>query len=175
MSKPTYAKTNINRTLIKAPIETVWSTLVATDKALPFFFGSICQTKDGLKPGAQYRMVHPNKKVAMVVGEVIDFEPPRLYSHTFRMTNIDEPPCKVTYELVEKDGGTEFTLTIEGALEGGKLIKEMAGAQGFIGSNLKSICETGKPAFTGRMVGVLSPIFGMLAKKTQRIENWPLQ
>ncbi len=175
MSKPTYAKTNINRTLIKAPIETVWSTLVATDKALPFFFGSICQTKDGLKPGAQYRMVHPNKKVAMVVGEVIDFDPPRLYSHTFRMTNIDEPPCKVTYELVEKDGGTEFTLTIEGALEGGTLIKEMAGAQGFIGSNLKSICETGKPAFTGRMVGVLSPVFGMLAKKTQRIENWPLQ
>ncbi len=175
MSKPTYAKTNINRTLIKAPIETVWSTLVATDKALPFFFGSICQTKDGLKPGAQYRMVHPNKKVAMVVGEVIDFDPPRLYSHTFRMTNIDEPPCKVTYELVEKDGGTDFTLTIEGALEGGKLIKEMAGAQGFIGSNLKSICETGKPAFTGRMVGVLSPVFGMLAKKSQRIENWPLQ
>ena len=174
MSDPTYAKTNINRTFIKAPIETVWSTLVATDKALPFFFGSICQTKDGLKPGERYRMVHPNKKVAMVVGEVIAFDPPRIYSHTFQMTNIDEPPCKVTYELVEKDGGTEFSLTIENAIEGGKLIKEMAGAQGFIGSNLKALCETGKPAFTGRMVGVLSPIIGALAKKSQRIENWPL-
>jgi len=174
MTDPTYAKANINRTFIKAPIETVWSTLVATDKALPFFFGSICQTKAGLTPGARYRMVHPNKKVAMVVGEVIAFDPPHLYAHTFQMTNIDEPPCKVTYALVEKDGGTEFSLTIENAIEGGKLIKEMAGAQSFIGGNLKALCETGKPAFTGRMVGILGPIFGLLAKPGQRIEHWPL-
>lgn len=174
MNKPNYAKANINRTFINAPIETVWSTLVATDKALPFFFGSVCETKDGLKAGERYRMVSPNKKVAMVVGEVLTFEPPHTYAHTFQMTNIDEPPCKVTYELTEKDGGTEFCLTIENALEGGKLIKEMAGAQGFIGSNLKSICETGKPAFTGKMIGVFGPIFGLLAKKTQRVEHWPL-
>ncbi|RLJ60193.1 uncharacterized protein YndB with AHSA1/START domain [Litoreibacter meonggei] len=174
MTEPVYAKANINRTFINAPIETVWSTLVATDKALPFFFGSICQTTDGLKVGARYRMVHPNKKVAMVVGEVLAFEPPHIYAHSFQMTNIDEPSCKVTYELVEKDGGTEFTLTIENAIEGGKLIKEMVSAQGFIGTNLKALCETGRPAFTGRMVGILSPIFGLLAKRNQHIENWPL-
>jgi len=173
--EPKFAKAHINRTLIKAPIETVWSTLVATDKSLPFFFGSVCQTKGGLKPGASYRMVHPNKKVAMVVGEVIAFDPPRLYSHTFQMTNIDEPPCKVTYALVEKDGGTEFTLTIENAIEGGKLYKEMAGAQGFIAANLKALCETGKPAFSGRMVGLLSPLFGLLAKKGQNVAHWPLE
>lgn len=171
----TYAKANINKTFIKAPIETVWSTLVATDKSLPFFFGSICQTTNGLKKGANFRMVHPNKKIAMVVGEVLEFDPPRCYAHTFQMTNIDEPPCKVTYSLVEKDGGTEFTLTIENAIEGGKLYKEMVGAQGFIASNLKALAETGKPAFTGKMVGILSPIFGMLAKKHQRIEHWPLE
>ena len=174
MTETVYAKANINRTFIKAPIEIVWSTLVATDKALPFFFGASCQTTDGLKPGAQYRMVHPNKKIAMVVGEVLEFDPPNLYSHTFQMTDIDEPPCKVTYELAEKEGGTEFSLTIENAVEGGKLFKQMVSAQGFIGTNLKSVCETGKPAFTGRMVGVLSPIFGMFAKKKQEIENWPL-
>lgn len=174
MTAPVYAKANVNRTMIKAPIETVWATLVATDKSLPFFFGSMCQTIDGLKPGARYRMVHPNEKIAMVVGEVLEFDPPRIYSHTFQMTNIDEPPCKVSYELVEKDGGTEFTLTIENALEGGKLIKEMAGAQKFIGGNLKALCETGKPAFSGRMVRLISPIFGLLARKSQRVENWPL-
>ncbi len=174
MTEPNYAKANINRTFIEAPIETVWSTLVATDKALPFFFGSICQTKDGLKVGQRYRMVHPNKKIAMVVGEVIAFDPPNIYSHTFQMTNIDEPPCKVTYELVKADGGTEFSLTIENALEGGKLIKEMVSGQEFIGSNLKSICETGKPAFSGKMVGLLGPVFGLLSKKSQKVEHWPL-
>lgn len=174
MSEQKYAPTSVQRTLINAPIETVWSTLVATDKPLPFFFGSICDTQDGLREGAQMRMVHPNGKVVMVVGKVLRFEPPHVYCHTFQMTNIDEPACKVTYTLKEVAGGTEFELMIEEALDGGKLNKEMVGAQNFIGSNLKALCETGKPAFSGRMVGILGPIFGMLAKKKQHIENWPL-
>ena len=90
------------------------------------------------------------------------------------MTNIDEPPCVVTYELVAKDGGTEFSLIITDGVEGSKLLKEMIGGQKFISQNLKAVVETGKPAFSGRMVGILGPIFGMLAKKQQRIENWPL-
>ena len=171
---PTLAEKSINSTFINAPIETVWSTLVATDKALPFFFGSICQTKKGLKPGAKMRMVHPNGKLAMIVGEVLAFEPPNRYSHTFQMTNIDEPPCTVTYELRKKDGGTEFDLIIDNAIEGSKLLKEMKGAQGFIASNLKSIAETDKPAFTGKMVTLLSPVMAWIAKPQQKIENWPL-
>ena len=165
---------SISRTLINAPIETVWSTLVATDKPLPFFFGAICDTKDGLKPGEKMRMVHTNGKIAMVVGEVLAFEPPHRYSHTFKMTNIDEPPCVVTYELVEKDGGTEFSLIITDGVEGSKLLKEMIGGQKFISHSLKAVVETGKPAFSGRMDGILGPIFGMLSKKQQRNENWPL-
>ena len=61
---PKYAEKSVHRTFINAPVETVWSILVATDKPLPFFFGSICDTKDGLKPGARMRMVHPNRKIA---------------------------------------------------------------------------------------------------------------
>ena len=170
----TKAPKSVSRTFIEAPIETVWSTLVATDTPLPFFFGAICETKDGLKPGEKMRMVNPNGKVAMVVGEVLAFEPPHRYAHTFQMTNIDEPPCVVIYELEEKDGGTEFSLIITEAVEGSKLHKEMLGAQGFIANNLKSLVERGKPAFSGRMVGLLLPVLGMLAKKQQRIENWPL-
>lgn len=47
----TPAPKSIQRTFIEAPIETVWATLVATDKPLPFFFGAVCDTTDGLKPG----------------------------------------------------------------------------------------------------------------------------
>lgn len=166
--------THISKTHIAAPVETVWSILVKTDEALPFFFGAICDTKDGLNEGARMRMVHPNRKIAMVVGEVLRFEPPHLYSHTFQMTNIDEPPCTVTYQLTEANGGTDFELVIDGAVPGSKLEKEMLSAQSFIGGNLKALAETGRPAFSGRMVGLLSPLFGMLAKKSQRIENWPL-
>ena len=120
------------------------------------------------------RMVNPNGKVAMVAGEVLAFEPPHRYAHTFQMTNIDEPPCTVTYELREKDGGTEFDLIITEMIAGSELRKQMLGAQGFIASNLKAQAEAGKPAFTGRMVVLMSPIMGMIGKKSQRIENWPL-
>ena len=166
--------TNINRVLINAPKETVWNTLVKTDEALPFFFGGVCQTKDGMREGANYRMVSANRKVAMVVGKVLRFEPPNVYSHTFTMTNIDEPPVTVTYTLTEKEGGTEFELRIDDLVPGSKLAKEMVGGQNFIATNLKSICETGKPAFTGRMVTLLGPIFTRFAKKSQAIENHPL-
>ena len=172
---PKYAEKSVHRTYIEAPIETVWSILVATDKPLPFFFGSICDTADGLKPGAQMRMVHPNRKIAMVVGEVLAFEPPYRYSHTFKMTNLKDDPCQVTYELREKDGGTEFDLIIEGAIEGSDLHKQMIGAQDFISKNLKSLSEKGKPAFSGTMVTLMSPIVALMAKKEQRIEHWPLE
>lgn len=163
-----------NATFIKAPVETVWSILVATDTALPFFFGAICDTRDGLRPGARMRMVHPNRKIAMVVGEVLAFDPPHLYSHTFRMTHIDEGPATVTYRLTPEGDGTRFELIIENAPAGGRLEKEMLGAQKFIGSNLKALSETGRPAFSGRMVGWLSPLMALMAKRSQRIENWPL-
>ena len=169
-----YADKSINRTFINAPVETVWSTLVATDKPLPFFFGTVCQTKDGLKKGAKMRMLNPNGKVAMIVGEVLAFEPPYRYSHTFKMTNLQDDPCIVTYELREKDGGTEFDLIIENAIAGSKLHKEMLGAQGFIAKNLKAMAETGKPAFTGKLVGFMSPIMGLMAKAEQKVEHWPL-
>ena len=44
------AERQVYKTVINAPIETVWNTLVKTDQVLPFFFGSVCQTADGLKP-----------------------------------------------------------------------------------------------------------------------------
>jgi uncharacterized protein YndB with AHSA1/START domain len=170
----TLAPKSIHRTFINASIETVWSTLVATDTPLPFFFGAVCDTRDGLKPREKMRMVHPNGKIAMVVGEVLTFDPPHRYAHTFQMTNIDEPPCVVTYELEAKDGGTQFSLIITEAVAGSKLHKEMVSAQGYIASNLKALAETGKPAFTGRMVTLMAPVIALLSKKKQRIENWPL-
>ena len=45
----------------------------------------------------------------------------------------------------------------------------------FIAKNLKQIAETGKPAFSGTMVTLMSPLVAMMAKKEQRIEHWPLE
>lgn len=167
-------KTYRTRTMIAAPIEVVWNTLVKTDEALPFFFGGVCDTKDGLKPGAKMRMIHPSGKMVMVVGQVLVFDPPHRYSHTFQMTNIDEPPATITYELNEIEGGTQFDLVIENAVAGSKLEKQMVGGQKYISQNLKALVETGKPAFSGRMLMLMSPLLPLFAPKGQRTRNWPL-
>ncbi len=166
----------VYKVVINAPIETVWNTLVKTDAVLPFFFGSVCETKNGLKPGRKIRMVTPDRKIAAVVGEVLEFSPPYRYSHTMAFTQYEgEPASTVTYELKEVPGGTEFSLVTTNVPAGTKSQKSMAQGGPFIVQNLKALAETGKPAFSGRMVMMLNPLMGMMTPKRCRIENWPLE
>ncbi len=165
----------IYKTLIKAPIETVWNTLVKTDEVLPFFFGGVCDTADGLKPGAAMRMITPDRKFASVVGEVLDFSPPYRYAHTMRFTNLEDAPCTVIYELKQTPDGVEFSLITENVPIGSKSEKSMAQGGPFIINNLKALAETGKPALSGRMVVWMAPMMGLFTPKICKIENWPLE
>lgn len=173
--KTAYGEKNMWKVTINAPIETVWNTVVKTDAVLPFFFGSVCDTQGGLKPGKPMRMVSKDRKFAIVVGEVIEFSPPHRYVHTMAFTqNGDEQPARTTYDLKELPGGvTEFTLTCE-AIPGTKTGK-MVQAGTFIVENLKAVCETGKPAFSGSMVLALNPLMGMMTPKISRIDNWSFE
>jgi len=165
----------VYKTIINAPIETVWNTLVKTDAVLPFFFGAVCETKDGLKPGRRMRMVTPDRKFAAVVGEVLEFSPPHRYSHTMAFTQYaGEAASTVTYELKEVPGGTEFSLITTNVPAGTKSEKSMAQGGPFIIQNLKALVETGRPAFSGKLVMMLNPLMGMMTPKICRIENWPL-
>lgn len=172
--KTEYGTKHIWRVVIEAPIETVWNTLVKQDEVLPFFFGAVCETTNGLKPGRKMRMVTPNRKFASVVGEVLEFSPPHRYVHTMSFTQVEgEQPAKTTYELREVEGGTEMTLTTE-TIPGTKTGK-MVSAGGFIVDNLKTLIETGKPAFSGSMVMAMGPAMAIFTPKRSRIENWPLE
>lgn len=173
-SKPaSYGTRQIWKVTIAAPIDVVWSTLVKTDEALPFFFGSVCQTQSGLERGKPMRMVSKDKKFAIVVGEVLEFSPPYRYSHTTSFTRVTgEQPARTTYELKEVPGGTEFTLISE-AIAGTKTGKMNQGGS-FIVNNLKSLIETGKPAFSGSLFMALSPLMALMSPRRSRIENWPL-
>ena len=159
---------------IAAPIDLVWSTLVQTEKVLPFLFGAICETRTGLQPGAKMRMVSADRKRAMVVGEVLAFSPPHLFSHTTAFTQVTgEAPGRTTYELKEIAGGTELTLISE-AVAGSKTAR-MAKSGPFIVNNIKALLETGKPTFAGRLVMLLNAIFGGLMPRVTHVENWPLE
>ncbi len=161
------------KVFIKAPIMEVWNALTKEGEPLPFFFGSVMHTT-GLKPGAQLRMRTPNGKFTAVVGEILECLPPYRFSHSFRFTNLDDPPCVVTYELKEVEGGVEFTLTSDKVPVGTKTEKNMAQGGAFITDVLKSLVETGRPSFGKRVLLLIIGLTAPLSPARCRSDHWPL-
>jgi uncharacterized protein YndB with AHSA1/START domain len=161
------------RVTIRAPIHKVWAELTRTDVALPFFFNGVCKTP-GLAVNAAMRIQSKDGKYTSVVGDVLEFEPPYRYAHTFKFTNLDDPPCIVRYVLKEFDEGTEFTLINENVPPGTKTEKYMTSGGTFITQNLKALIETGKPTFGGRFILLMIRLSAPFTPKQCRSENWPL-
>jgi uncharacterized protein YndB with AHSA1/START domain len=158
---------------IDAPIETVWNTLVRTDEVLPFLFGAVCDTQDGLKPGKPMRMITRDGKFAIAYGEVLEFSPPHRFSHAINFAMAaDEPPGKTTYELRAVEGGTEVTLISE-AIPGSETAK-MARSGQFIVDNLKRVAERRPPTFAARMMMAMGPLMGWFMPARCRAAQWPL-
>lgn len=70
------------------------------------------------------------------VGQAPVFDPHRHNLHVIQTVNIHASSCEVIYPLAEKDGGAEFALTIENAIEGGKVFEEMVRAECFAYANV---------------------------------------
>ncbi len=163
----------VYKVFIRGTIDAVWHEITKTGEAQKCMFNMQLHTA-GLKPGAPIRMRTRNGKYTGVVGEVLEFAPPHRYSHTFRFTNYDDPPCKVTYDLKEVTGGVEFTLTIDDMPKGTKTAKQMTQGGTMIVNALKAIVEHGRPPFGTRMLYVLFRVMEPLSPKRTRSENWPL-
>jgi uncharacterized protein YndB with AHSA1/START domain len=161
------------KVVIAAPIETVWNTIVQTDEVLPFLFGAICDTENGLKPGRPMRMLTKDGKSVVAYGEVLEFSPPHRFSHAINFTMADnEPPGTTTYELKEVPGGTELTLISEAPA--GSQTAKMARSGQFIVDNLKAWIERQSLTLGGRMMLMSSPLVSMFTPARCGAEKWPL-
>src|SRR6266480_3250448 len=109
----------VYKVVIRGTIQAVWREITKTGAAQQAMFNMRLHTT-GLKPGAPIRVRTKSGTYTPIVGEVLEFDPPHRYAHTFRFTQYDDPPCKVTYDLKEVTGGVEFTLTISDLPEGTK-------------------------------------------------------
>ena len=165
----------IYKVTINAPIETVWAELVKTDEVLPFFFGSVCKTTGELTIGSPIAMQTRNGKYRSVVGKVLEFSPPHRYAHTFKFTGYDDPPCTVTYELKEVEGGVEFSLITTNVPADTKTEKGMAQGGKFIVETFKSVVENGRPSFGGRMMLAMIGLFQPFTPKACRSQNWTFE
>ena len=161
------------KVIIKGTIDAVWREITKTDELQQCMFNARMHT-DGLKPGGQIRMRTDSGKFTNVVGEVLEFDPPHRFSHTFKFTTYDDPPCTVTYELKEVSEGVEFTLSVDNMPAGTKTAKQMTRGGDFIVKTLKEIVENGQPSFGTRMLYTVFKVMEPFSPKSSRTENWPI-
>jgi uncharacterized protein YndB with AHSA1/START domain len=161
------------RITIAADIHRVWRELTKTDEAQGAVFNAWLHTA-GLVPGAAMQMRTGSGRHVIVVGEVVEWDPPRRFAHSHRFTQYDDPVCRVAYDLKPVDGGVEVTLTVIDLPAGSATAKSMASGGSMILRNLKSICETGRPPLGTRAMYWMFDRMEFVLPKRTRAQHWPL-
>ena len=99
---------------IDAPVETVWAAITTPEVIKEWFFG--VDTETDWQVGSP--IVHKGSyqgKPYMDKGEITEFDPPHVFAHT-HWSDMSGKPDKpenyehVTWQLAERDGGTQLTL-----------------------------------------------------------------
>ncbi len=163
----------VSKIFISGSIDDVWREITKTGEAQKCFFNNVMH-RTGLRPGAMVQMRSIDNKYVGVVGEILEVDPPHKFSMTFKFTNFDDPPCKVTHLLKEVEGGVEYTLLSEDIPEGTKTAKQMVSGGEMIVKVLKDTIEKGKPSFGIRCLFVLFKVMAPLTPAKCKVENWPL-
>jgi uncharacterized protein YndB with AHSA1/START domain len=163
----------VSRIVIDGSIDAVWRELTKQDEPQLAVFNTWLHAQS-LTPGAPFQMRTASGKKVMVIGKVLDYDPPRRFSHSFRFAGYDDPPCVVTYELRQVDGGVEVTLTVDDIPTGTPTEKGIKGGIPVILTRLKAIVETGKPPLGTRlMYAAFSRLEFTLPSKCD-VANWPM-
>lgn len=157
---------------INGSIDAVWREITKTDEPQGAFFNMQLHTP-GLAVGAPIRMRTKSGKYTGAVGKVVEFDPPHVYAHTFRFTNLDDPECIVRYRLKEVDNGVEFTMELENMPKGAKSTKQMTRGGTMIVNTLKRIVETGRPSMGTRALYTLFRVMEPMTPKKSLTSNWP--
>ena len=156
---------------IRGRIEDVWREITKTDEVQKVMFDM--QLESDLRPGSPMRMNSADRKYTGAVGEVLEFDPPRRYAHTFRFTQYDDAPVTISYDLEETAEGVRFRMTLDGLSPHSKGARQMKSGGPMILRNLKSIVETGKVPFGTRVLYTMFRVMAPLTPKRCRYENWP--
>jgi len=70
---------------IKGTVEAVWREITRTDEPQGAMFNMRMHTP-GLKAGNPLQMRTANGKYTGMVGEVVEWDPPRVFAHTLKFT-----------------------------------------------------------------------------------------
>jgi uncharacterized protein YndB with AHSA1/START domain len=139
MSKPEFVYT----IYIETTPEKLWEALTSSEFSRRYWFGTELRTD--WKIGSPFALVMNGTTTD--VGEILEADPPRRLSYSFKHVLDDEmrneQPSKVVFVLEPYGKLVKLTLTHEGFAEGSKLLDGISKGWPAIMSGLKSLLETG--------------------------------
>lgn len=140
--------TQVYQVFIKATPEQIWEAITNPDFTEKYFHGS--RVKSTFEVGSAYGGWSGDESQQLVDGEVLEADPPRRLSTTWRAlwdpSLAEEAHGRVTWEIEAQDGGfTQLTVVHDQLEESLKTAESVAGGWSFILSGLKTYLETGKP------------------------------
>jgi len=141
----------ISRIVIRGRIEDVWRELTKQGEPQAAIFNAWLHAQR-LAHGAKLQMRTRDGRHTLVIGEILDFDPPRRFAHTFRFTQYDDAPCTVIYELRPVADGVEVSLIVENMPAGTRTAKDMTKGSTMILNTLKAVVENGRPPLGTRLM-----------------------
>jgi len=148
MTTMTATATQVHQLFIKATPEQIWDAITKPEFTTRYFFGSAIDST--FEPGAALNGWSGDRQRLLVDGEVLESDPPRLLSHTWRALYDEETAAerhsRVTWEIEPQDGGiTKLTVVHDELEQAPKTAENVAGGWMYVLSGLKTLLETGKP------------------------------
>ena len=144
MTTMTAQKTQVYEIFIRATPDAIWQAITRPEFTRQYFFGSHvtvdAESYRGLDAGG----------AELVVGPVLEFEPPHRLVHGWRALydpeTATEDESRVTWEIEPQEGGITKLTVVHDQLENApKPAENVAGGWMYILSGLKTLLETGTP------------------------------
>ena len=170
MSEDSELPEHVVRIHIDVPVERVWDEITRSGRVQRALYNTVLETE--LVPGARLRYASPDRKRVFIVGEVVEVEPPRRFSHTYLFTMWKSGgPTLVTWELEPAGSGTRVTVTHSGWTGAHEAPEKVAAGWREILALLKSDLETGTIPLKTRVLYRVMGWFSFALPASTKAEN----
>ena len=148
MSTMTAQGMQVYSVVVRATPEQLWEAITKPEFTSRYFYGSLVDST--FEAGAPYRSWSPDREKLWVDGEVLDSDPPRRLTYTWRALYDEETaaeePSRVSWEIEAQEGGVSKLTVVHDQLERApKTAENVAGGWMYILSGMKTLLETGEP------------------------------
>jgi len=152
MSTITAQSEQVYSVFIRAMPEQVWDGITKPEFTAKYFYGTVIESS--FEPGTSYVSRSVDGGPAMIEGEILEADPPRLLRQSWRSAwdpdQASEPASRVTWQIeAQEDGTTKLTVTHDQLESSPKTAESVSGGWSYIVSGLKTLLETGEPLASG--------------------------